>query len=217
MLNFYALPVSTYCTKVRIVLRLKGIEFEEHPPLGGNYANEEWRAFMPPGSIPAIEHDGFKLFDSEAIVEYLDELVPEPPMRSTDLQIRARQRAFAQFHNTRLEPVVRKLFPLVKAHSNSSADDQPAQLQSEFSTQLVSLCKATDFDPYIGGSEITLADCGYPATIRMGQDILTGLAASVTLPGEVTRWLAALEQNPVIANEVAKNRQAVSQWLGQFL
>lgn len=216
MLKFYALPISGYCTKVRIVLRLKNIEYEEHLPLGGSYASEQWKSFLPPGSIPAIEQDGFKLFDSEAIVEYLDELVPEPLLRSLDLQIRARQRAIAQFHNTRLEPIVRKLFPLVKSHKNNPAVEQLGQLKSEFLSQLDSLCQVTVFEPYIGGREISLADCGFPVTIHMGQDILKSLSFNVPVPDQICRWLDALEMNPVIADEVVKNRGAVAEWMSRY-
>ena len=36
-LIFYAHPLSTYCAKVRIVLKLKSIDFDEHIPPGGSY------------------------------------------------------------------------------------------------------------------------------------------------------------------------------------
>ena len=43
------------------------------PPDG--YGSEVYRAIIPAGTIPAIDQDGFRLADSEAIAEYLDETV----------------------------------------------------------------------------------------------------------------------------------------------
>lgn len=114
MMQLYALALSGYCAKVRIVLRLKNIAFEQVAPHGGHYSSAEYQRQMPPGSIPSIEHNGFKLFDSEAIVEYLEDLWQTPSMRAQDPQINARQSAITQFHNTRLEPAVRALFVHVK-------------------------------------------------------------------------------------------------------
>ena len=54
MIRLYALPVSGYCTKVRIVLRIKDIPFEETPPLGGHYSSAAYQAHMPPGTMPSI-------------------------------------------------------------------------------------------------------------------------------------------------------------------
>ena len=216
MLKFYALPVSSYCCKVRIVLRLKNIEFEEFPPLGGSYASAEWKSYMPPGSIPAIEQDGFKLFDSEAIVEYLDDLIVDPPLRSADLEVRARQRAISQFHNTRLEPTVRKLFPLVKLQKDESITEQLGQLRSEFIAQLDSLCGISKFTPYISGSSLSLSDCGFPASIMMSKDIFKRLSIDFDLPESISNWLGLLQENPVIGDEIAKNRRAVADWMGQF-
>ena len=217
MLIFYAMPVSGYCTKVRIVLRLKDIEFEERLPIGGSYGNDEWKTFMPPGSIPAIQHDDFKLFDSEAIVEYLDGLKADPALQSSDLRIRSRHKAIAQFHNTRLEPVVRQLFPVVKSYTSKGSQNAVSELRSSFEKQLQSLCQVTSFDPFIGGEEIQLVDCGFPATIFMGMDILAALNSKPDIPKAIESWLKMLMNHPVIAEEVSNNRAAVGHWLKGFL
>lgn len=214
MIRFYALPVSGYCTKVRIVLRIKGLAYTESPPIGGHYSSEAWQRAMPPGSIPALEHDGLKLFDSEAIVEYLEDICPTPAMRSADPALRARQRAIAQYHNTRLEPTVRALFPLVKsAAADTAALDNAA---AAFHQALDKLLPVVEPDPFIGGETPCLADCGYPATLHMGVDILRHLGRQAELPRPYADWLAALDGHPVIAEEVAANRQAVAEWLAQF-
>ena len=136
MIRFYALPLSVYCTKVRIVLRIKRIPYQEILPPGGHYTSAAYQTYMPPGTIPSIEHDDFKLFDSEAIVEYLEDVYPNPPMRAEDSRQMARQRAISQFHNTRLEPAVRALFPWVKQGAEMAGEDRLSGLLDGFCQQL---------------------------------------------------------------------------------
>ncbi len=171
---------------------------------------------VPPGTIPSIEHDGFGLFDSEAIVEYLEDAYPVPPLRAEDPRERARQRAISQFHNTRVEPAVRVLFPLVRQGSETPGEDHPGDLLDGFFRQLEKLERIIDPAPYVGGARPCLADCAFPATLRMGQDILAHLGADVSFSPGLDAWLGTLEGHAVIGEEVAANRAAVGDWLKGF-
>ena len=216
MIRLFALPLSGYCTKVRIVLRIKDIPFEESLPPGGHYSSAEYQAYMPPGTLPSIEHEGFKLFDSEAIVEYLEDIHPEPSMRARDPQHRAQQRAISQFHNTRLEPAVRSLFPIVKQPATGETEDALRRAKENFLTQMDKLEQVIAPGPFIGGSSPCLADSGYPATLRMGQDIFSHLGVELSFSPTFDGWLGALEAHKIIGEEVAKNRAAIGDWLDGF-
>ena len=65
-IKLYSIPPSVYSAKVRLVMRAKGLDFEDVPPPGG-YGSDAYKALVPYGTMPAIEHDGFQLADSEAI------------------------------------------------------------------------------------------------------------------------------------------------------
>ena len=80
-LIFSAHPLSTYCAKVRIVLKLKSIDFEEHIPPGGSYNSNAYHELVAAGSVPAIQDKSFVIHDSDAIVEYLEDCYPLPSMR----------------------------------------------------------------------------------------------------------------------------------------
>ncbi|MEO1115842.1 MAG: glutathione S-transferase N-terminal domain-containing protein, partial [Pseudomonadota bacterium] len=98
MMKLYAIPVSLYCAKLRIVLRHKNLTWEEVTPPGG-YGSETYKDLVPGGSLPALDHDGHLLSDSEAIAEYLNELQPEPDMLPGDILERARLRERSRFHD----------------------------------------------------------------------------------------------------------------------
>lgn len=69
---FHATALSSYSAKVRLVLCIKGVDFEEREPPGG-YRSERYRALVPMGTLPAIQEGDWVLSESEAINEYLEE------------------------------------------------------------------------------------------------------------------------------------------------
>jgi glutathione S-transferase len=112
MLTIYTTPESLYCAKLRVLLRHKKLHWQEVEPQGG-CGSPQYRDLIPSGTMPALIDGDLVIADSEAIAEYLNETVAEPPMLPLDPAARARCRERSRFHDTRLEPEVRKLFPHV--------------------------------------------------------------------------------------------------------
>ncbi|MEM6624117.1 MAG: glutathione S-transferase N-terminal domain-containing protein, partial [Pseudomonadota bacterium] len=83
MLRVYAIPVSLYCAKLRILLRHKGLAWEEVAPPGG-YGSAAYKDHVPSGNLPALLDGDLLIADSEAIAEYLEERHPDPPMLPGD-------------------------------------------------------------------------------------------------------------------------------------
>jgi maleylacetoacetate isomerase len=90
---------SSAAYRVRIALNLKGIAWEPVPVHltrdGGEQRKPDYAAINPQKLIPAIDVDGRLLTQSLAIIEYLDETRPEPPLLPADAAGRARVRALA--------------------------------------------------------------------------------------------------------------------------
>ena len=90
---------SSAAFRARIALNLKGIapelEFIHLLKDGGAQHTDSYRKLNPQGLIPALVHDGHTITQSLAIIEYLDEIVPAPPLLPRDAPGRARVRSIA--------------------------------------------------------------------------------------------------------------------------
>jgi maleylacetoacetate isomerase len=80
--------------RVRVALRLKGMAFEEIPIdiLSGEQFEPEYAAVNAERVVPTFIHDGHSIFQSLAIIEYLDDIQPKPRLMPDD----ARERAYAR-------------------------------------------------------------------------------------------------------------------------
>jgi maleylacetoacetate isomerase len=99
MLKLHGYFRSSAAYRCRIALNLKGLAHEtasvhliKH---GGEHNAPAYRALNPQALVPTLEHDGRVITQSVAIIEYLDETCPEPPLLPGDAGQRARIRAFA--------------------------------------------------------------------------------------------------------------------------
>src|SRR5262245_66002939 len=61
---------------------------------GGQHNAPAYRALNPQALVPTLEHDGRVITQSLAIIEYLDEIHPAPPLLPGDAAQRAKTRAF---------------------------------------------------------------------------------------------------------------------------
>jgi glutathione S-transferase len=92
-------PYSTCSQKVRLVLAEKGIDFTSREI---SFAREEqlspeYLEINPNGVVPTLVHDGEPVTDSSCIMEYLDEVAPNPPLSPPSALGRGRMRAWLRY------------------------------------------------------------------------------------------------------------------------
>lgn len=101
---------STSSYRVRIALALKGLEFNSIPVNlirdGGEHRKAAYLAINPQGRVPALRVDaGEVIIQSMAIIEYLEERSPTPPLLPVDLLERARHREVAALIGCDIHPL----------------------------------------------------------------------------------------------------------------
>jgi len=95
--------------RVRIAIALKGLEVEPIPLdlMQGDQLRDDYVRLNPQGVVPAlIDGDGPPLMQSLAIIEYLDERNPDPPLLPADLRDRAYARALSLILASDAHPLI---------------------------------------------------------------------------------------------------------------
>ena len=98
--TLYNAPQSTCSQRVRFVLNAKDLPFDEVKLdlLAGDQLEPDYLAMNPNGVVPTLVHDGDVVIDSSVIIEYLDEIEPEPVSFTPEDPVeRARMRALMHF------------------------------------------------------------------------------------------------------------------------
>lgn len=102
MLKLYGYWRSSAAYRVRIVLNLKGLAYQQVPVHlvrdGGEQHGQAYQALNPQGLVPLLvdeENGGVPIAQSLAIIEYLEEIFPVPAILPADPVIRAQVRALA--------------------------------------------------------------------------------------------------------------------------
>ena len=210
MLTVYAIPVSLYCAKLRILLRHKKLAWQELPPPGG-YGSDEYKKIVASGNLPALLDGELMIADSEAIAEYLNEKFPDAPMLPVEIDKRARVRERSRFHDTRLEPEVRALFAYIAPDSRSSS---VVEVQSKAISARLREFSTMHLEPRSGTREIlNLGDCGYPITFAWIDALTQVLGLSVEWPDSVSEYRINLARHRAVAQELHDYAPKLENWL----
>ncbi|MFN3434645.1 MAG: maleylacetoacetate isomerase [Sphingomonas sp.] len=115
--------------RVRIALALKGLAYDQvnHDLRTGGQADPAYAALNPQRLVPALEVDGIVLTQSVAILEWLDERFPDPPLMPADANGRAIVRGMVAtiatdvhpLHNLRTLKALRQDFGASEAQVNA--------------------------------------------------------------------------------------------------
>jgi len=124
-MKLYGYFRSSAAFRVRIALNLKQLDYESAfiHLRRGDQGQPGFRAVNPQGLVPALETDGQILIQSLAIIEYLDETRPEPPLLPRDPAGRARVRALAEIVACDIHPI-NNLRVLRYLHRSFGQDEQ---------------------------------------------------------------------------------------------
>lgn len=106
MLKLYQARLAVCAIKVRLILAEKGLDWE---PINlnlrkGEQHQPDYLKLNPDGVVPTLIHDGRVLVESSVIMQYLDEVFPEPPLQPTDPVERARMRIWMKRVDEYLHP-----------------------------------------------------------------------------------------------------------------
>src|SRR3954462_6309633 len=154
---------SSAAYRVRITLNLKGLTAQHlpHHLRKGEQRAPAYLALNPQGLVPTLEgDDGAALTQSLAIIEWLDEIHPNPPLLPKDPLRRAKVRAFALAIACDVHPV-QNLKVLARLRQLGIAEEQVTEWAAWANREGLAACEtliAGEAGPFCFGSAPTMAD-----------------------------------------------------------
>ena len=197
MITLCGFALSNYYNKVKIALLEKGLPFAEE--LNRATKDEATLADSPLGKVPFIRTPRGALSESQVIVEYIEDLQPEPPLLPADPFARAKVREVATYLELHLELVARRLYP--QAYFGGKVDEAViAATRKELERNVAAFMRLAKFSPYVAGDTFTMADCA--AVVHL--PLISGAAKAVwgedPLAGTPARdYVRRLAERPSIA------------------
>jgi glutathione S-transferase len=195
--KLYYFPVAPNPTRVRTYLAEKGIEIESVlvslPE--GEQKSPEHLARNPHGKLPVLEFDdGSFLTESLAIIEYFEEIHPEPPMLGTDPRSRARVRSLERLVDSTVLGAIARIVHATNSPLGLPPVPEIAEPERESLPYALEVVQDRMGDqPFLAGDRPTVPDCTLFAALRFGG--FFGIELDPRLTG-LTRWLDDFSKRP---------------------
>lgn len=178
MITLCGMCLSNY-NKAKMVMLEKGISFEEQFVSTGS-KDETVLSCSPLGKVPFIRTEHGALCESQAIVDYLEALQPEPRLLPADPWAAAKVRELTTYIDLHLELVARELYG--KAFFGGEISENNAErVRKQLVKNIAAFKRLAKFSPYVAGDQFTQADCsawvslplvGMASRIVLGDDLL---------------------------------------------
>lgn len=195
-LTLVSFDLCPYVQRAAIVLAEKGVSFER---IDVDLANKpDWfKAISPLGKVPLLKVGDDVLFESAAIVEYLDETF-SPRLHPADALVRARHRAWMEFGSA----VLGDIWTVETATDPQVFDDAVAALTEKFSRLEAELGAG----PFFAGSEFSIVDAVFAPAFRYF-DVFDNIADLGPFNGlaKVRAWRMALAERPSVRGAVVED------------
>ena len=190
----HGVPGSPFLRAVMLGLEEKGQPYRVQPLGPGETKSEAYLKLHPFGRIPAFEHGDFVLYETQAILRYLDDVFPEPPLEPKDPRAAARMNQLIGVNDWYLFPQAIRVIGFQRIVGPALMGTTPdeaviAAAVPDTRRCLGELDRVVGEGPYLTGGQLTIADLliapqlDFLALTPEGAEILRG-----------TRLLAWLER-----------------------
>ena len=154
MLTLCGFGASNYHNKVKLVLLEKGVNFEEELA----WVGETDPSASPLGKVPYLKTENGALCESTVMIEYIEQRYPEHPLMPKDPFDAAKVRELVIFLDLHLELLGRNLYPEA-FFGGKVSDSVKEKVGVQLEKNVAAFAKLAQFKPFVGGTELTLADC----------------------------------------------------------
>jgi len=197
MIKLYTFPASSNSRKVRVVLLEKGLEFERVniDLTKREQKSPEYLKIHPFGTVPALDDEGFVVYDSTIINEYLEDEYPYPPLMPKDSEGRARARMMEDLRDSHFNPAAGQLNRELRKPEGERDAKVLEQASAKITECFDRLEKELEGREYLAGS-FSLADIAFIPNI----DTLDRIQIAIDPKYKnLLAWIARLKARPSFA------------------
>jgi glutathione S-transferase len=196
----HSIPGSPFGRTVLAMLEEKGAPYRLVPVAPGTFRSPQHLARHPFGRVPVLEHDGFSLYETQAILRYLDRVLPAPALTPADPRCVARMDQVMNVNDWYLFQGVgnvigfqRVIGPMLLGLTPDEAVIAAAMPQAR--AVFAELARLLGGQPYFAGDEISLADLLIAP--QVGFFTQTPEWSELGVPhANLVAWLARMEARP---------------------
>jgi glutathione S-transferase len=198
-MRLYSEHNSPFSAPVRMAIYAKGLEIEIEPPPGG-LLSARFHAINPLGTIPCLILDsGVPLPESAAILEYLEDKFPNPPLRPESAEARAHVRLLQRIAELQ---ITTPLIELARLDGRASSDPTFATWLTRLIRGLSSLQIYVKDEGLAAGPHLTLADCQLAPALFL----LPNVASSIGKPHLLAAYPTLLRYVEAVRDHAAVRR-----------
>ncbi len=162
MARLYHVPLSPFCRKVRLTLAEKKIEVELIEERYWEQSAEFLRR-NPAGKVPILKLDNKTLTESQAICEYLEETVPQPPLMPRSAEARYEVRRLCSWFDDKFHEEVTSKLLYERVNKKVMGQGYPDSKNVKFGATRIKfhldyIGWLLDQRRWLAGNEMTLAD-----------------------------------------------------------
>ena len=213
-ITVHGIPGSPFLRAVEITLKEKDVPYHLRAMSPADMKTPEHLTMHPFGRIPIFEQGDFRLYETQAIVRYIDETFPHPPLTPGNPQARARMNQIIgiiewYFFPKAAAPIAfnRIIGPRLLGLPSDEAAIADAMPMAR--TCFTELDRQLGDKPYLTGDSVSLADILLAAQLDLftecaeGRDLIAGTGLSGWLERMTSRSSFAATQPPEMLREAA--------------
>ena len=199
--TLYGPTYSTYTRTIRMVLMEKGVDHDlvDVDMMGSAHQRPDWKQRHPFERVPAFEHNGFSIYESNAIAHYIDDAFPGRRLAHPHIHRRTRDQQIVEVINSYgykriVTDIVVRYFFADKAKGPDTAAIAAAAPAAEYVLAAIQdLMLASD--PYLVGRVVSFSDLLLAPIVAAFVQFQEGTRALAKLP-QLARWWLAMQQRP---------------------
>ncbi len=192
-------PASPFARSVCVALQEKAVPYRIQAMAPGEIRSEAYRKLHPFGRMPVIEHNGYRLYETQAILRYIDALFPNPALQPTEPQALGRMNQIIGINDWYLFPQVARIIVFHRIVGPKLLGTSPDEAACAAALPDAELClgelnRLLGKQAFFAGDHLTLAD------IHLAPQLFylaaTPECARILKDTALSAWLIRMEARP---------------------